>query len=90
MFSINDLGRERLLCRQVSIKHPDITAVIYNLKEKSRKIMLVSVYIPCIKKQREKDLQQVTTRLSLIKQAYADEKNTYSELELILKGDFNR
>ena len=50
-------ARKDLLCRQVSIKYPDIMAVIYDLKEKSRKIILVSVYIPCIKKQREKDLQ---------------------------------
>lgn len=41
-------------CRQVSIMHPDITAVVYYLDGEKRSIMLVSVYIPCITNQREK------------------------------------
>ncbi len=52
--------------------------------------MLVSVYIPCIRNQQEKDLQRLKTRLSLIKQAYATEKNADADLELILTGDFNQ
>lgn len=82
--------RKDLKCHQFSIKHSDITAVIYDLEGKNRKIMLVSVYIPCIRNQRERDRKQLITRLSLIKQAYAIEKSVDVELELILTGDFNR
>lgn len=52
--------------------------------------MLVSVYVPRIRNQREKDLQQLITRLSLIKQAYAIEKSVDGDLELVLTGNFNR
>ena len=83
-------ARKDLKCRQVSVKHPDITAIIYDLEGEKRRIMLVSVYVPCIKNQREKDLQQLITRLSLIKQVYATEKSVDADLELILTGDFNR
>ena len=83
-------ARKDLKCRQVNIKHPDVTAIIYDLAEKNRRIMLVSVYIPCIRNQREKDLQQLITRLSLIRQAYATDKSVDADLELILTGDFNR
>ena len=54
-------GRKDLKCRQVSIQHSDITAIIYDLEGEKRRIMLVSVYIPCIRNQREKDLQQLKT-----------------------------
>lgn len=40
-----------LMYYQVRIRDPDITAIFYNLKKQSRKIMLVSVYIPYIKMQ---------------------------------------
>lgn len=48
-------------CRQVTIPHADITAVVSSFETEKRSVMLISVYIPCITNQREKNLRQLTT-----------------------------
>lgn len=54
-------AHKALKCRQVTIPHPDITAVISSYEREKKSIMLISVYVPCVTNQREKNLRQLTT-----------------------------
>ncbi len=74
---------KNIVHRPVSIKHPDITAIIYYLERKKRRIILVSKYILYIRIQQEKNLQQLKTQLSIIKQVYIIEKSIDVDLDLI-------
>ena len=77
-------------CRQVTIPHSDITAVVSSFEKEKRSVMLILVYILCIINQREKNLRQLTTRLEMIEKAYRQERSLNKRLELIVTGDFNR
>lgn len=52
--------------------------------------MLVSVYLPCVTNEREKNLWHFQSRLSLISNLYKIEQRTNLDLEFILTGNFNR
>lgn len=63
--------------------------VIYDSKEKNKRIILMSVYIPCIRNQQEKVFQWLVTQFFLIKQVYTIEKKVNVDLKLILTGNLN-
>lgn len=73
---------------QVRINHSDITAVISQVQE--RILFVVSAYIPCSSGNRETDQKNLQNRLNLIHGIYRAEKRQYSDLEIILTGDFNK
>lgn len=74
--------------KQVPINYPDITAVVSQVQE--RMLLVVSVYIPCSSGNKDKDQENLQYRLNLIYDMYQREKSQYSDLEIILTGDFNR
>lgn len=83
-------AKKTLNCRQVTIPHADITAIISNYNSGKRPVMLVSVYIFYVLNQREKGFRQLISRLRLIQEAYQLEKDLDQKLELTVTGDFNR
>lgn len=84
-------AQKDIYCRQVPINHWDITAVITELVPSQRKILIVSVYIPCSQNSnKDRTSRQLLRRLDLIRSAFSEEKSRIPELELIITGDFNR
>lgn len=74
--------------RQVPLHHSDITAVVAYIG--CRYLFIALVYIPCHLGRRDKDEENLQSRLDIIKTAYKYEKAQCAELEMILSGDFNR
>lgn len=73
--------------QQVPVHHPEITAVILSLQD--RTILMVSVYIPH-STSASKNEPRLTTRLILIQETYIKIRESTSNLELVVSGDSNR
>ena len=80
--------RKHLKPRQVLIQHQDMAAV--SLAVGNRRILMVSIYIPCSTSSREQNLEELCTRLEYVSRAYENERRTYQNVELFVAGDFNR
>jgi ribonuclease HI len=73
---------------QITVNSNDITAVI--LKQGTRSILVVSIYIPNIGNGHEPDEQELHSRLQQVQEAITGERNDNPELEVFIAGDFNR
>lgn len=74
--------------QQIPVFSPDICAVI--LQTSNRDIFMASVYIPCIINNRTLDNARLEKRISLLYDAFCQERLVKPHLELILTSDFNR
>jgi endonuclease/exonuclease/phosphatase (EEP) superfamily protein YafD len=73
---------------QITVNSNDIIAVI--LKQGTRSILVVSIYIPNIGNSHEPDEQELHSRLQQVQEAITGERNDNPELEVFIAGDFNR
>ncbi len=72
--------------QQIPIEHSDIASLMLTLS--TRKILLISIYIPC-STSRGQDKHKLKLRLELVKSIYSELQMLMPNLELAIGGDLN-
>ena len=75
---------------QLPMDSADITAIVAYIGE--RRLVVVSVYIPdlCSRRTKEENLEELSSRLEMIKRLAQDELIRDPHTEIVIAGDFNR